>query len=93
MDYNGILLCLGGCAQCESSAKMTLRKVGKLYPKDYGIKYVSELKGNPIFKKEPELGQFTSSFIYNPKAGVYINLKGINLTQEARDNIKKLFDM
>ena len=92
-DYKGAVLVLGGCSNCESSAKMTLRKVGKLYPTDYGIKYVAEIKKDPVFKNNPELGQFTSAFIYNPSAGVYVNLKNINLTQEARENIKRLFDM
>ena len=92
MDYNGILLVLGACPSCQSSAKLVLRKVGKLYPLDYGIKYNKEMKGDPIFKAHPELGQFTSAFVYNPKAGLYINLKEIDLTQEARQNIQTLFN-
>lgn len=91
MDYDGTLLVVGGCPSCQTSAKQTLRKVGKMYPKDYGIKYVKEMKGNPVFKAAPELGQFTSAFVYNPKEGLYVNLKNINLTQEARENILKVF--
>lgn len=91
MDYDGTLLVAGGCSSCLTSAKQTLRRVGKMYPKDYGIKYTKEMKGDPIFKAAPELGQFTSAFIYNPKSGLYVNLKSINLTQEARNNILKVF--
>lgn len=83
---------LGAVPSCETTAKQTLRKVGKLYPTDYSIKYVQELKGDPIFKLHPELGQFTSSFVYNQKAGMSINLKAIELTQEARKNIQTLFN-
>lgn len=91
MDYDGTLLVVGGCPSCQTSAKQTLRRVGKGYPKDYGIKYVKEMKGDPVFKAAPELGQFTSAFVYNPKEGLYVNLKSINLTQEARENILKVF--
>lgn len=92
MEYDGILLVVGGCPSCETSAKQTLRRVGKSYPRDYGIKYVKEMKSDPVFKAAPELGQFTSAFVYNPKAGLFVNLKSINMTQEARQNIQKLFD-
>ena len=95
MNYKGILLILGGCGQCETSAKRDLRRVQKLYPRDYGIKYIAEVKKDPdlqkIFQRHPELGQFTSAFLYNPKAGLYLNLKGIDMTQEVRQNINDLF--
>ena len=93
MKYDGVLLVAGGCPSCETSAKHVLRRMGKLYPRDYGVKYIQEMKGDPVFKKAPELGQFTSAFLYNPSAGVFINLKNINLTQEVRDNVEKLFSL
>lgn len=95
MDYKGTLLILGGCGQCETTAKRDLRRVQKLYPRDYGIKYIAEVKKDAnlqrIFQKHPEMGQFTSTFLYKPSAGLYLNLKGVDMTQEVRQNIDDLF--
>lgn len=91
METKGAVLVLGGCSACATTAKQVLRKVGKLEGRDYRIVYTAEMKSDPIFKARPELGQFTSSFIYNPSAGLYVNLKHIDLTLEARDNIRRVF--
>ena len=90
MDHKGTILVYGGCPSCETSARMTLRRCGKLYPRDYGIKHITEVKNPELYKNNPELGQFTSAFVYNPSAGLFVNLKGVTLTEEVKSNIIKV---
>lgn len=89
--YNGVMLVVGGCPSCLTSAKQVLRRCGFMYMRDYGLKYNSEMKGDPIFKRSPELGQFTSAFIYNPSAGIFVNLKEMKITDETKANVAKIF--
>lgn len=85
-----VALVVGGCPSCVEQAVIDLRRVGLAENRDYYLMYVDELKEDPIFKAHPELGQFTSAFLYNRETGQAINLKNITLTQEARANIRKL---
>lgn len=87
-----IELVLGECPQCGKSARILLRKCGYSQYRDYQEVNRFDLRKAALFQEKPELYTLTTAILYNRKTEEYINLKNLMLTQEVRDQVKKLFE-
>ena len=87
-----IELVVGECNACVKSARVLLRKCGYAAYVDYSETHRFDLRKSALFPERPDLYAVSTAVLYNRKTSEYINLKHLQLTQEVRDSIKKLFE-
>ena len=87
-----IELVVGECNACVKSARILLRKCGYAAYRDYQEIPRYDLRSSALFKERPDLYVMTTAILYNRDTEEYINLKNLKLTQEVRDEIKKLVE-
>lgn len=85
-------LVIAECNACIKSARVLLRKCGYAANVDYTETHRFDLRKSDLFTERPDLYAVSTAVLYNRKTGEYINLKHLQLTQEVRDSIKKLFE-
>ena len=80
---------VGEC-QCVSNGSLILRKCGLMKNRDYREVNRYDLRKDKLFEKRPDLYNFTTQILYDIDKGKYVNLNGLQLTQEHRNEIKSM---
>ena len=87
-----IQLVVGECNGCIKSARILLRKCGYAAYRDYQEIPRYDLRKTALFQERPDLYVMTTAILYNRDTEEYINLKNLQLTQEVRNEVKRLIE-